>query len=272
MSAGPGVGAAGPGVLDHGHLACLSTYAAQKDYFEKFVAKVGTKGFALPLEEGGCKLLKAGPLADMFGDVEYYHVGDGEPEEFMKQWLKDNDKRFCKTINFVPAAAGQPVPQHGDVYNLFRGMGPLSEDAAGVNVGNHIKAWRAVGQELCEGDASKFKFLEQWLAHIFQFPAERSNISFAFLGSEQGVFKNAFFAPVELLLGEVNCLETTNIHNVVQSSRKATQLDAKLLVVLDEAVLKNTRHFQRYGFCLFLFFIRTLQMTDDCVFAFYFLT
>ena len=67
---------------------------------------------------------------------------------------------------------------------------------------------------------------------------------FAFIGAEQGVFKNAFFTPVQKILGGANCLETTDIHQVVESSKRRCALGGKLLVILDEANAKTTKYFQ----------------------------
>ena len=59
-----------------------------------------------------------------------------------------------------------------------------------------------------------------------------------------GVFKNAFFAPLGKILGRQNYLVTTNIHDVVVSSKKQCKVACKLLVVLDEAKQGPTKLFQ----------------------------
>ena len=104
--------------------------------------------------------------------------------------------------------------------------------------------WRAVGLQLCEGVDRNFDLLEQWLAHIVQRPAERTNISFGLVGARQGVYKNAFFDPVRTILGKHNCIDDQDIHKFIESSHQRTQLAGKLLCVMDEAKNRETKLFQ----------------------------
>ncbi len=127
-----------------------------------------------------------------------------------------------------------PIAKHGArEINTFRGFGPIAtanrpelpteagyaRDYVGAIdaierhtkwVADLVAPWRAVGLQLCEGVDRNFdllELLEQWLAHIVQRPAERTNISFGLVGARQGVYKNAFFDPVRTILGKHNCID-----------------------------------------------------------------
>jgi hypothetical protein len=240
-----------------------TTYTEQKRYFEQFVAKVSGKGYAVLRREGGCAMKKEKPLRDDYGDVKYQE--DGVKKNFLKRWLKDEHKRGVTKVDFTPSTPGKPLVKINGVMNLFRGFGetvaqqqaPASTSTSTSTSGGataQCDSWRAVGKELCGGNPVKFNLLEQWCAHMIQFPAERTDIYFAFAGAPKGktcssiklsnrvslnhsistdVLKDYFFKPLAKILGEQNYLETSDIHKVVDSSKNKCEVACKLLVVLN---------------------------------------
>jgi len=189
-------------------------------------------------------LLAHPKVRTMFEDI-VFAGNSGQDESFIKTWLRDPLRFSVQTLNYTPHAADKTDLPVANEFNLFRGFGDYTEvPPSAREVKRMVRIWREVGIQLCEGSKSKFEFLEQWLAHLIQFPAERTNISFAFLGSPQGAFKNAFFAPLRKILGRHNFLETSDIHHVVTSSKEQSEVACKLFVVLDEANKQSTRLFQ----------------------------
>lgn len=144
-------------------------------------------------------------------------------------------------LTYAPLGSADP-----GALNMFRGFGPVAGGPAlsPERVAALVAPWRAIGLQLCEGDEVKWGLLEQWLAHIVQFPGQRSNISFAFVGGRQGTFKGTFFAPVMRILGLHNCFMSADIHHFVNSSHNKTRLAGQLLCVYDEGDPKATRLFQ----------------------------
>jgi len=220
-------------------LSQLKTYNAKRTYFERFVAKMDGKGYVRSQIEGGCSMLKEKTLVSEFRDCLV------EGKSFIQRWLKDPAKKIVQTVTYDPGQLGVGVPSSATTMNLFQGFAPrltLLQDRGRVH--KLIKPWTCVGKQLCEGDRSKFKLLEQYLAHLVQFPGERTNISFAFVGAKQGTFKNAFFAPLKSILGAHNCIETGNIHQVVDTGKRQHRHACKLLCILDEATKSSTVRYQ----------------------------
>jgi hypothetical protein len=233
-------------MLDHDKLASIPTYGQKKVYFERFVVKVDGSGFAMATIKGGCRMLKKSvTLKEEFAASGVVDV-DGKPVSFITRWLSDPGQRRVGRVTYVPYPPRGMVPVLPGHFNMFRGFGRdaqlVGSDARRVR--HLVRPWRLIGLQLCGGDKGNFDLLEQWLAHLVQFPAKRSNISFAFLGSKQGAFKNAFFAPLKNILGDQNYLLTTNIHDIVHTSLNRRKVACKLLCVLDEAKPQATKHFQ----------------------------
>lgn len=221
--------------FDHNTMLKLRTYDGMKRYFEKYIVKVsGDKGYAMKSQDCGGRLIKEIQLKTEFGDC---HYGD-QDESFIKRWIKDSDKRVATSVTFDPTRTDDTR-----AFNLYLGFSPGIKRIENPEK-DLLFPWRTIGIQLCEGDAVKFKLLEEWLAHLIQHPGERTNVSFAFLGAKQGTFKNAFFAPIKSIIGDSNFLESANIHHIVDTGNRQHKAACKLLCILDEATKKTTSKYQ----------------------------
>ncbi len=187
------------------------TFEGQKEYFERFVAEIGSGGQFAICTGGSCELISKGSFQKRFNDISF---GKGHGS-FIRKWLSKketkNRKRFDK-IDYVPYH-GDPPATNMNYLNMFQGFNPAAKlikneeafaQANGKTFEEYVKLWRVVGKKLCEDSDEKFAVLEKWLAHMIKYPATRTDVAFAFVGSVQGNFKNAFFTPIGRILGDAN--------------------------------------------------------------------
>lgn len=226
----------------------MVSYEDKKAYFERGVAQVGNDGFAVAGPER-VSLLKASRFKAAYGGVGYSGdvpaPGKKRPELFIDRWLRDPDRRIVDRMTYVPYAEGHR-PQTASELNTFRGFDSSVTTWPRLSEGRIealVKPWRALGIQLCGGILTNFDLVEQWLAHLVQFPDQRTNIAFGFVGARQGVGKNTFFAPLGKIIGAHNYLEDPDVHKFVESHLQKTDLAGRMLCVLDEADPASTKLF-----------------------------
>lgn len=216
-------------------------YQDMKAYFEHSFAELEDGGFVRKTANG-VSFVTASVLRKEFRSFKV-ETDEGRRVQFVKAWMDDETRRFVDKVDFAPVA----LPA-GDSHtlNAWRGFAPGLELIHDENeVQRLVKPWRKVGTQLCGGNDVHFDLLEQWLAQLVQFPAERTNVAFAFVNAPKGVFKTSFFGIMDKILGSNNYHRTQNIHDVAQSSLNQWRI-FKLLFVLDEAKEQQTRHFENH--------------------------
>ena len=226
-------------------LARLATYDDKKAYFERFAAEVDGVGYVSPCADGRLRVLKRGAFEKAHESAGKVPVPDKpkRTQPFIARWFGDASRRIVQRLTYAPQVVAYADP---GTLNMFRGFGPIAGGPALSldRVAALVAPWRAIGLQLCEGEEDKWQLMEQWLAHIVQFPEQRSNISFALVGAKQGCFKTAFFEPFGHILGPHNYSRSLDIHHFVESSHERTKLAGQLLCVHDEAKPEKTKLFQ----------------------------
>ena len=98
-----------------------------------------------------------------------------------------------------------------------------------------IKDWKKIVRELCEGNEEITEYYIAWLAHIVVKPNERSNISFMFINSKQGIGKDLSMKPFKIIFGN-NLVQHANLKNVLSTKlkKKSDDKDMTLLMVFSE--------------------------------------
>ena len=214
----------------------LGSYARRKRYFERYVCKVACKGFAVFTKGEGWVLKRAASLQDEFAGLKEQ---PGSNRSFVKRWKADQRKARVGSVTYAPYHGGRTQMTKNNTLNFFAGYGAGVQQLQTDDVDALIRPWEIIGLQLCENNPAKFELLKQWLAHLVQYPQERSNICFCFVGSKKGVGKNSFFAPIRRILGGHNAFETSDIHRIVPSPMCDTA--CKLLCVFDEATRRSTK-------------------------------
>lgn len=136
--------------------------------------------------------------------------------------------------NFKPGGTGFfPVPKQcpADVFNFYRGLQvkPLEGDCA-IYL-NHLK------QVICGGDEASYRYLLQWMAHLFQKPNIKPSVAIV-LKSVEGTGKGTMAEPLLRILGP-HGNKTNGAYAIV--SRFNSTIANKLFIFGDEVELTGKR-------------------------------
>ena len=148
--------------------------------------------------------------------------------EFVSEWLEDVERRSFKQVIFVPDT-NYSNPKH---FNTFMGFdnAKLLEgrdwNYEGLNIfREHIGL-------LCDNNEIQVKYLEDWLADLFQNPAINPQICIV-INSMKGVGKDLLFKYITAILGLDFTHETEDIENEIFGKHNGILMN-KVLLKLDE--------------------------------------
>jgi len=222
--------------FSHDKLARLTSYKDMVTYLEGTgrMHKVSSIGHYVGIIDGKPRVYKESELKAKFSHLS---LADEPQRSLVAYWLRDNPNiQSCQKVDFLP---GQP-PMSDSVFNLFPGF-PLSAEG-GADCARLLKAWRAIGTSLCEGNDTYFGALEKYLAHMVQCPADNTTIPYGYsFVSRQGTGKDTFFDAVGRVVG-CCCTNTSDAKSLF--GEHAEGLYRKLLVIFNEVEGKSTKRYQ----------------------------
>jgi hypothetical protein len=187
--------------------------------FEKTHCKIINKGLYLHeyIDEYGHKvfnLLTPKQLADnyehldmAFNRYKLFTKKELEPCSFVKYWIQGNSNiRSYDDMDIYPNQSECPP----NIYNLWT---PFYADQLLTNpnipiVNDHIEFFRNHLYILAGKDRNIQNYFEKWIAHMFQFPEQKSNCPIFI--SKEGAGKGTFTKTIESIMGGKKCFETTN--------------------------------------------------------------
>lgn len=131
--------------------------------------------------------------------------GQIQEVEFFNLWLKDNDKRTYKKIDFIPK---NNIDKN--IYNTFSGFNfeEFNDDIETIDIQpfiNHIGV-------LVNNEQESIDYLLNYLAHLIQKPYERPRIALLFK-SKQGYGKDLFINFIEKMLGSQYIGRVSDLNN-----------------------------------------------------------
>lgn len=157
-------------------------------------------------------------------------MGDGKTKPVTELWMKADNRRGYDGICFRP---GRKAPK--GFYNLWRGFAvePLAPgEQPTKDMKDALDAFLEHAREnVCRGDATLYRWLIGYFAHLVQKPSEKPLVALVFRGGK-GVGKNALVDRVGALLGN-HYLLTSNRRYLVGNFN--SHLEYRLLFALDEA-------------------------------------
>lgn len=154
-----------------------------------------------------------------------YRVNDpeGKALPIVASWTTSPKRRTYDRIGFYPGVAP------ANIYNLYRGPGVASAEPGP----DGVSAFKALLSVLLKEEEPAMHFLTQWIAHMFQKPAERVGTSVVFTGS-MGIGKDMLWNFIgEQLLGKKLFFTTENHHQDILGSFNGL-LEGRLLVKMEE--------------------------------------
>ena len=212
-----------------------------------------------------------------------YQLTNGiiQPIPFISFWTESNPTiRQYDDVDVYPNRDACP----SNIYNLwtpFYGDTLLHNDSIEINpmytdfFKNHLKV-------LSGNDMSVYRYFKKWIAHLFQYPEQKSTCPI--LISQQGAGKGTLNQVMKLLLGGKKYMETTNptrdvfgafngqmtdsyFVNINEISKKDLTDYMGLLkgLITDNALTINQKGISQYNIKSFHRFIMTTNNTDPIV-------
>jgi putative DNA primase/helicase len=147
-------------------------------------------------------------------------------------WYKWAGKTFCSNgLGYYPDVKKLPAK----VFNTFRGFG------CEPNSGDVSLILQHINDGLCSGDKKASTYFIQWLAHIFQKPAQKPSVA-VLMKSAEGTGKGTIFTLLRKMLG-------ANSHQVNGSYQLTGRFNGvvagKLLIFADEVDMTDKGVFDR---------------------------
>lgn len=149
-----------------------------------------------------------------------------------KAWFEWAGKKFdYNGIGYYPNT--NELPNH--VFNAFRGFGCSPKKGDVSLILKHIK------DGLCAGDVKAYTYFIQWLAHIFQKPAQKPTVAIL-MKSAEGTGKGTLFELLKEMLG-ANHRQVNGIYQL--TGRFNSTIARRLLICGDEVDMTSKAVFDR---------------------------
>jgi len=211
-----------------------TNYKKQKEFFEKFHAKIENPFCYLRHDENGTMFIKPKDLSSIYKNIVTSTTFRDNPVVkgakfwgFIDGWHSDENQRTYYTYNYYPDASLCPK----NIYNLWQPFPilkiPLDETADTSKITDFIKTLL--------GDCAEYVL--NWLAHIVQKPARKTEVCILLYGA-QGCGKST--------IGEYMLRKIIGLDKMIITSKadkmfgRFVNSQGKLLAVLNECSGKDT--------------------------------
>lgn len=141
-------------------------------------------------------------------------------------WMSDPHKRKYQCVDFVPYGREDTCPSF--VFNTFDGFQVTKKD---LYVTVPTDNFDTLLFNLCGEDVEATDFLTKYIAHMFQYPARRTEKIIVFI-SWTGCGKDTLFRTIQRLMGAKYCDTTGNVDELFGNFNDL--LDSKLCLFMNE--------------------------------------
>ena len=149
-----------------------------------------------------------------------------------RTWFKWSEKRFYSDgIGYYPEQSKAP----DKLFNTFQGFGCKAMAGNITLILNHIH------EVLCGGDSVASTYFIQWLAHIFQKPADKPSVAIL-MKSAEGTGKGTLYKLLKKMLG-VNANQVNGHYQL--TGRFNSVIAGRLLIFGDEVDLTSKAVFDK---------------------------
>jgi hypothetical protein len=150
-------------------------------------------------------------------------------ELFVGKWLSDPSILTYENLCFLPKLVAPP-----NQYNIFKEFPIQSEQG-------DISTIQSILKLITGNETHVFEYVEKWVAHILQKPAEKTGVAIVVQG-EQGIGKDTYFDFVGSILGREYFFNTGDATNDV-FGRFTDHLQRTILMKFEEAnFITNKSH------------------------------
>jgi len=200
-------------------------FGIQKEYFERFHAKIENPFCFIRDDENGTIFIKPKDLTQLYFNI-YCKIGK-QDEQFIHHWTMAKDIRTFYSYNYYPDASVCPK----NCYNLWKPF-PILKTTLYPKA-DTSKIYEFMKMLLRECD----DYVLNWLAHIVQKPARKTEVCILLYGA-QGCGKST--------VGEYMLRKIIGLDKMIITSKtdkmfgRFVNTQGKLLAVLNEASGKDT--------------------------------
>jgi len=208
-------------------MTSTKTYKVQKEYFERFHAKIENPFLYVRDDENGVLFIKPSNMSNLYSNVVTTpHKGLIVPAWFYN-WEKDKTMKTYYTYNYYPDPSLCPV----NCKNLWKPF-PILKTALNPDA-DTSKIYAFIKTLL--GDCAEYVL--NWLAHVVQKPSRKTEVCILLYGS-QGCGKSTIG---EYILRKIIGLDKMHITSKTEKIfGRFVDTQGKLLAVLNEASGKDT--------------------------------
>ena len=220
-------------------------YQKMKTEFEERVFKVKGCDLYVECKNKKLKMIKETDLLKGWRHLSYgfalkldktigcYVQNKAAPYSFISRWISDTNIKLYDDIGIYPP----PLKTPENHFNLWTGFPyeDLTEDY--TRKPDELQEILDFIRILCRHDQETYDFFVKWIAHMLQYPAEKTG-HFPIFVSDEGIGKGTFCKILEKLVGTSKFLETTTPEKNVWGKFNSL-MTHKFLVYINEFGKKN---------------------------------
>ena len=203
-----------------------TNFRIQKNYFERFHAKIENPFCYIRDDENGTMFIKAKDLTPLYYNI-HCNIDGSQKEQFIHHWTMAKNMRTFYSYNYFPDPSLCPI----NIFNLWKPF-PILKTALDPNaITSNI--YHFINTIL--GDCAEYVL--NWFAHIVQKPSRKTEVCILLYGA-QGCGKST--------IGEYLLRKIIGLDKMIITSKadkmfgKFVNSQGKLLAVLNECSGKDT--------------------------------
>ena len=213
-------------------------YQLMKEEFDKQFVKIDDEDLYFKLSDRDRISSKsARQMKDAYVSKSYgFHlkkIGKNEwiedkskPKSFIERWIRDDDKKSASGYGVYPPPTSVPEG-HINLWSKF----PYQDlETEYTKKENEMKIILNLMKVLCNNCEIQYEHLLKWLAHMFQYPADKIGKFPIFIGDE-GIGKGTFNKILRKLVGKIKYLETSQPENQVWGKFNHLMGDAYIVII-----------------------------------------
>lgn len=168
-------------------------------------------------------------VADKHVKVKHGSKGDFKQIPAGEVFIKSPMRPTFNTLRFDPSGE-YGLNQDKLEFNTWTGMATQPEIRDAESFAKDIRLWRKYGQTVFGDD---WDWVEKFMAHLVQRPAEKINVALVITGNTEGTGKTTLGAIAGALVGER--YRTCDTYSVIFGQYGGANLDSKLIVQIEES-------------------------------------
>ena len=219
-------------------------YETKKEIFETKIFKIISDGCYIERLDNKNIIREERQLKCSYKHLQYTNFSNEKEkkETFIDTWLCDENIKCYKDTCFLPPPLDKTHVQEG-YYNLWIDFDAhrFKLDENNPTGDNIVNLWKEMLNNLIP-EKQAIEYLEKFIAHLFQKPADRTRTFITLVGGE-GSGKNTITELIKYMVGEEKYYETPNLAKLLDTDKyKHTEgTNNNIFFILNEVSGLDTR-------------------------------